>query len=99
MYIAIKHVRANGKMVPIGGTLPAGLPADVIDRLLGLGAIREDAPGKPVPETVPVVDAGEAEAEGEDVIGSDEIDIMDGIVTKPEKKPAGADKKKGRSRK
>ena len=104
MYVATTNVRINGRTVPIGGSIPENLPAEKINRLLSLGAIRWDAPAQPAPAAAMIpaeeaaetnVSTGKAETGVEEEIGEavpDEIDALDGIVKTP-KEPAGAEKK------
>lgn len=101
MVYTTQYVRVGGKTFTPGEALPDGLPADKINRLIALGAaVDNGTPREPVPaEGVPGF-AGEAEAEAdaEEVIGGDEpeiapdIDVLDGIISKPEE-AAGAGKK------
>lgn len=92
MYIAVNHIRVKGRVVPAGEILPPDTPADLINRLLGLGAVRDAAPGQPVPEKVlepvPEEAAEDVEvAEDEEIVP--EIDVTDGVVAAPRKKKKG----------
>ena len=83
MYKAKHYIRLRGKVFGIGEILPDGLPADVTDRLLKVGAII------PVASTV----SEEPVTEEEEVEIAD-IDALDGIAEQPTKKKAERRKRK-----
>ena len=83
MYKAEHYIRLRGKVFGIGDILPDGLPAEMIDKLLRVGAI---TPVASTGSAIPVIEEEEAEIA--------EIDAFDGIAEQPTKKKAERRKRK-----
>ena len=91
-YVALHYVKIKSRIYMPAEIIEEALDSAVAERLLGKGAIREEAPsGSTVHETreetrhAPVTaseETAEADEEADDAALIPEINAMDGIVTK-----------------